>query len=243
MTSLARAKRYLAQKASRLALAVVPLAALAVSTPQAKAIPAGPLLTGGDCTVSGGLGSFTGSCDTAQVNATGGDGSLNWIEMFGSGSLLNSDGSGGFLNFNAGDDALSTVIPSGQIPVGWGFSISPVNPDLEPSLNWMVTFSIFTSGGSGSFTQSGSALAGSNVRGSGAIVFASSQDVIGWRAVLDTNTGGNAFGYSINIPGKKSLDLNQQTAAPEPASLLLLAPGLGALLFLRRKKRSSEKNS
>jgi hypothetical protein len=45
--------------------------------------------------------------------------------------------------------------------------------------------------------------------------------------------------YEIDIPGGSTLDLNPNPATtPEPSTLLLTIPGVGALLLLRRKKRS-----
>ena len=63
--------------------------------------------------------------------------------------------------------------------------------------------------------------------------------VTGYTISLDTKSPANTgTDYEVIIPGAGTLDLNPQTAVPEPSTLLLTIPGAGALLLLRCKKRS-----
>lgn len=239
MNSLERARQFLAQKASRLALAIVPLAALAISTPSAKARPittSGSFASNpGDCFVTG--TGAAGSCGTSIAGAVGGNTNLNWIAMFGSGNAV---GSGDTLDFSA-DAPGSGTLPAGSVPVAWDFTVNQLTSQ-DPTVDWNVAFRIVmsTTGSPYSFTQSGSASTGSVVSGTGSIIIPSGGSLVSFIMDLNTSASGGGFPYGINIPGGATLDLNP---APEPASLLLIAPGLGALLFLRRKKRQSEKNS
>lgn len=238
MNSLERARQFLSQKASRLALAIVPLAALAISTPSAKAgsitATSGSFATIPDgCAVSG--TGATGSCATIWEGPVGGNSNINWVAMAGNGS---TDGTLTFTDGNSG----SGTLPAGSVPVSWLFDVNNLAVQ-DPTVNWTVTFSINTGSGSISFSQSGSASTGSVVSGSGSIDNPSLTELFTWSMSLSTAPSGGSFPYSIVIPGLATMDLNPVSSVPEPASLLLIAPGLGALLYLRRRKRQSEKNS
>lgn len=246
MNSLDRAKHFIAQKASRLALAAIPLAALAVSALPARAtiIVGATFNPSTSCVVTG---SGSGTCEIYQNSAIGGDSSGNWVALAGSGSQFNR--SGGSLDFSASGSA-SGILPAGTLPVAWDFSINPLDVCVSESkasaqtlcalaldsldVNWNVSYQLLLNSGSLSFSQSGSGAIGSLVKGSGAITIPTGEDVVGYSIDLDTNAD---FSYGINIPGNASIDLNPQlTSVPEPSTLLLV-PGAAALLFLRRKKR------
>jgi hypothetical protein len=234
MNSLERAKHFLARKASRLALAVVPLAAVAVSTPSAKA--AAILNNSGGCDVTTG----TGSCGI-DIFSSGGNNHLNVASLFTSGAAVASgsalDFSGGLTSGGANGGTLN-----GKVPVSWDFDI--IQAATSRTVDWTITFTLYGSGGSvvSTFSKSGSAASSSGsgtlVAGSGNLPSPSGSNIYGYSITLDTETASGKGSYSINIPADASLDLNPDTSTPEPSTLLLTIPGIGALLLLRRKKRS-----
>jgi hypothetical protein len=238
MSSLERAKRFLAEKTSRLALSVVPLAALAVSAVPAHAevtFNVGSGSGNGNCSVSASfMGS--GSCSSFQQSATGGNVFANWVAIQGNGSM--SSASGGSIDFAVNSGGASGVLASGTIPISWDFLL---DSSSSGSVAWSVLFRVsFSGGGSDSFSMSGSTsltgLSSVEVVGSGAITIGTGGSVDGYAIALDTNTFGTGIPYSVDIPDG-SLDLNSPAPAPEPATLFLV-PAAGALLFLRRKKRN-----
>ena len=232
MDSLQRAKKFLARKASKLALTVVPLAALAISVPHARA--SGVTLSfGSNCAFSGGFSS-SGSCATTQQGTAGGDSNMNWIALNGSG---HSDFSGGSIKFLANGSG-SGVLASGSVPVSWDFSIT--SGTVDPTVNWTVLFElIFSGGGTSSFHTSGSASVTTTptVIQSGGAISTSGGTVTGYELQLTASDSVGAGGYTLVIPGSATLDLNPEVAAvPEPSSLLVIGAA-GALMILRRRKK------
>jgi len=222
MNSLDRAKHFLAQKASRLALTVVPLAALAIASPPARANVV--LSSGDNCVVNG-----SGSCATSQQSATGGNPGINWIGMTGSGAPSLVSGSGYFLGFSASGSA-SGSLAAGTIPVSWDFNI---NAATDPTVNWRVFYELLLpSGGFANFTTSGSAATGKTVEGDGSIRFPGG--TVDSYIIQLTATSADPF--TITIPGSATLDLNP-SPVPEPSSLLMISAA-GAWMILRRKKRA-----
>lgn len=232
MTSLERAKHFLAKKASRLALAVVPIAAVAISTSSAKA---GAVLPSNDgCFVVG--SSTSGSCSSFQQGAVGGNSQMNWIAMAGSGIMDGS--SGGSMTFVVSGSAATGSITSGSIPVAWDFSLTDVD-GVNPSVTWTVTFTaliLTPTFETETFTLNGTApTGGAPITGSGSFMVPGGT-VDGYVIELQTSSSGE---FGVSIPGESTLDFNVGSTAssvPEPATLLL-APSAGVLLFLRRKRR------
>jgi PEP-CTERM motif len=236
MNSLERAKRFVAEKASRLALTVVPLAALAVSAVPAKAATLNP----STCTAFATSGSA--SCSTIQVNPVGQNPQLNWIAFGGSGSAP----FGGSINFGiSGGTADGGSISAGTVPVSWDFFIDPVMVTLKPGplvtsveVSWSVFFNLNLDNTSfPSFSMSGSAPLGSEVTGSG-LISVSGGSVNGYTMSLSTSS---SLSYSVSVPLLTSVDLNPGTPAgvPEPSTLLLMIPGLAGALILRRRKKTA----
>lgn len=236
MNSLERAQRFLAEKASRLALSVLPLAALAVSAVPAHANTTFNVGSGsglGNCSAFSSSGSA--SCNSFQQNSVGGDPNANWVAMGGSGSMVSF--SGGSMSFGISGGGASGSLGAGTVPVSWDFFLTN-RSSSGGTVNWDVFFEVSFSGGefpnyslSGSTVLSGSGT--TEVTGSNAITIPGG-NVTGYEINLFTvSSGGSAIPFSVDIPGDSSLDLN--TGVPEPSSLLLVAAG--GLLFLRRKKR------
>jgi hypothetical protein len=236
MSSLQRAQQFLARKASRLALAIVPLAALTISAPPAKA---GAILAPGTCVVSGASG-VSGSCSSSQISSIGGNNQLNWIALAGSGSV--SSEFGGTATFTASGSANSGSISAGSVPVSWNFTLTDAENGSFVDWTVMYTLDVLPSGGSlqeytytnNNFSDTGTTP--TPVTGSASLAIPTGGDVEGWEIELETFSNGTT--YSVNVPAGSTLDLNPQASgAPEPATLFLI-PAAGALLFLRRKKRS-----
>lgn len=234
MNSLERAKRFLAQKASRLALTMLPLAALALSTSPAKA---SATLASGVCAVTDGLGTCT---DTTATG--GGNTGLNTIEVSTIEPAFSNINTLDFLSLGAASGSAS-----GEVPVSWDFVL--LNAPADPTVSWNITFTLRNgTGGSAQlyqFTQTGSgstSALGTVVSGSGFISIPSGggNDLTAWAINLNSNS---PFGfdtdtnYSIDIPADATLVLNSpaNSSVPEPSTLLLMLPG--AALLLRRKKR------
>jgi hypothetical protein len=221
MSSLERAKQFLAQKATRLALGVVPLAALAVSAVPAQASTI--FQTGETCSVVG-----SGTCSVSQTGAVGGNPQANWVALTGSGTSTSSSGSQ-ILDFDAiGTDA--GTLTAGSVPVYWNFTL---NPSSGSTVYWTVEETInFSSGGFTEIIVDGNSSAPGQVTGTDSITIFGAIDVTGYEIQLNTN---GSTPYTVNIPAG-SLDLNPG-GVPEPATLILVA-GAGALLLLRRKKKA-----
>jgi len=233
MSSLERAKRFVAQKAWRLALVVVPLAALTVSTGSAKATTL-TFNPGSNCFASG--DGETGSCQTVQEAATGGNPAANWVAM--TGSATQSSSSGGAVNFTVSGSTNNGTIGAGTIPVAWNFSFGQVSV-TDPTVNWTLLFQLEGSVGA-YFETSGSTSTGDTVTGNGVITIPTSGTVSLYLINLLTSSSGE---YTLTVPGSATLDLNPLAPAgvPEPATLFLLGPAAGALLLLRRRKSSTPK--
>jgi hypothetical protein len=221
VNSLERAKLFLAKKASRLALAVLPLAAIAVPA------HAGSFSAGG-C----GLMTGSGSCTVSQASSTGGNSQANWLQMFGSGWAQSS---GGWMaEFFASGGASGSL--SGNVPVSWDFSVNNV---LDPTVDWSVDFEVFYNmSGSQSiqtaeFSQSGSGSTPFSASGSGLLSLPNGAMLNGYSMDLFTSSSG---AFTVDIPENLTMDLNPASGVPEPSTILLVSAGGAALLWRRRKK-------
>jgi hypothetical protein len=235
MSSLDRAKKFLASKARTLALAVVPLAA-ATST-----IEAAPLqLSASGCQVNS-IGSFSsGFCTTSSVNPGGVDG-INWIQIFGDGYAYSfSGGSFGiqFSAFGSGDGGDS---PSGLMPLAWDFTISDAFDTQD--ISYYLSFEFFDNN-SGSYFHSESGSGLGRVTGKYSLAIPNS-GIISWSVnlVVQGTTMNGEFSegssFFVDIPEGTTIDLNPVDATvPEPSSLLLALPG-GAYILLRRRRKQA----
>lgn len=250
MNLLERAKVFVAAKAAKIALIVVPLAALtAIAVPAKAGAVAGVGFSPAACTVTTG----SGTCAESQASATGGDSLANWVQLYSIGSLT-PNGSGTLVvgvNGNAGGSFGGT---QPAFPISWdffinnsghsvpnGFGVNAVNG----TVHWDLLFQVLTSSGgiygpisdpSGNDSSSGSTEIKGNTTFS--IPFLGNP-VTGYKIQL-TTTDSVGDTYTVTIPGGATLDLNPlaTTATPEPSSLPFAAFGLLGLLFRRRKKRS-----
>ena len=133
MTLLERAKRFLAQKASRLAVVVVPLAAVALSSSPAKA---------GSITLTSGSGCVLDVC-TVSTGTGGGYSGMNSIDLSTSGSVTAFHIGDYQLDFSANGGVTGgsgSISPGTEIPVSWDFVL--LNPQLDPTVTWNITFSL-----------------------------------------------------------------------------------------------------
>lgn len=233
MNLLERAKGYVAAKASKIALTVVPLAALAAIAVPAHAVSvSGATFSPTSCVVSVG----SGSCSDDQASAIGGNTSANWLELFTNGVVF-PGGINEEVQLSVSGSA-SGFFSSGQnIPVAWDFFISGPSGG---SVNWDVLFQVFTRSGSFSVDPSNTANipnggAPTEVNGSSSL-FVGSSSITGYGIQL-TVTDPNFDSYGVSVPGGGTIDFNP-SSVPEPSSIALAVSGILGLLVRRRKKRS-----
>lgn len=230
MTSLDRAKRFLASKATKLALTIVPLAALTVSTPAAKA---SGTFSSGSCSVIQGAG----VCQLQQAGLEGGDSGFNWLEVFTT-SAASPSGSN-TVELKATGSASGTFGTNEVLPLSWDFFVS--SSGGSGAFTWnLVDQLTFTAGGpialnvgnSGSFNQ--------EINGSSSVTNLGDPLTLAGYSIDLTVTGSNS-NFFVNIPGASTLDLNpaQQSATPEPTTMILTGGALvGAALLSRRRKKN-----
>jgi hypothetical protein len=221
MNSLMRAQRFIAQKATRLATVIVPLAALAVS-----AIPAhaDATFSSGSCTATP-----VGNCSTFSQAPSGSVG-VSGLATASSAQTVEFDATG----------AASGTVESGLIPVAWDFRVLPFGSGGgAATVDWTVTFTVDVDPGTGpvspapSFTESGATLTGNEVIGSGGIAVPAGTP-LDWTATLKTSS---ASPYVVT--GGELLQIDtQMNAVPEPATAFLIPLSAGALLFMRRRKKA-----
>lgn len=231
MFGLQKAQRSIGQRAARQALTVVPALALAFCVTPAKA---GILFFqfdgGASCSFSAGI-TGTGSCSDTQASPVGGDTNGNWVSLSGSGSAPE----GGSLTFSiTGGSAAGSILAGAEIPVAWDFAIQPLVSGDTPTVSYTLTFDICVQPDSScvysTYSTSGSSGVGT-VTGTNEINVSTSGIVASYD-MSATFTSSTRFG--IDIPGGASLDMN--TAAPEPATLLMV-PAAGLWFFVRRRFR------
>jgi hypothetical protein len=218
---LTQAKQFISKKASKLAMAAVPLAVLAVAVPAKATVVV--LDSGADnC-----FAENPGSC-VLTTSPTGGNTFMNQVTLTGTATT-----SGGFASLgNSGSGTSNGGLLSGNVPVFWDFTIT----GNSGPVGWSVFFDLNYSGGDDFFSLSGST-AGGEVTGSGSISVPTAINVISYGIGISANGSGS---FTLSAP----LVLNStQSSAPEPGSLLLMGAGGAALLIGRRKKRTRTRAS
>lgn len=226
MTSLARAKEFLARKAAKLALTIVPLAALTAITPPAA--HAGVIFSVDNCVAT--TLTHSGGCTAAIQGLPGADSEFPWVSVFG--SIVDNVGTSSMLDAT-GSASGSTV--GGDIPVSWLFSLLSTK---SGTADWNVSATLWDTDNDvlGFFFASGSTGFNSTVSGSGTMTV-SPGDVGSWEFSVSANENSGNFTYTLKVPGNASIDFNPQET-PEPSSLLLGLTGGGALLLLLRRKKA-----
>jgi hypothetical protein len=238
VTSIERAKQFLAGKAKTTALIILPLAAAAVQA------HAGTITfsysPGAGSFISSGLGSTITSFINGVPFPTG-------ISLNGSGSFLMTVGGVGGGGSTCADlcagpaafDSGAGVFPVDSIPVTYDFSVQDSNND---PLAWEVRVCMFTSGG-GSACNSGAGVTPTKqtVTGGFNISGLLGKTLQFWSADLDVNFAANSTfsandTVDINVPADTSIDIGPLgLPAPEPGTGWLMA-GAAALLAGFRKR-------
>jgi hypothetical protein len=230
MTSLDRARRYLSNKTTAIAIVAVPLASVAIP-PSATA---GSLtLSSFNCiqSTSGGGGTTVSDCNATQLPA--GTNDVLGVKMFGSGTVTDPFSGYSDLLFTTQGDASGTF--AGDVPVSYDFTITNSDPDTV--LSWDVYFAAFTTSAG---TQSGDAngtTTGGEITGSFNVPLNGTFD--GFVLHLDVNENaapGDSF--TVDIPDN-SIDVNNaaEVATPEPRLGLFAAALLGSFGWARHRLR------
>jgi len=238
MNSLDRARKFIGNKAAKLALGIVPLAALTTITPPAAHAGSINFSTSSGCSVQEGTGN---TCGLTSI-PVGGDPNANWIQLYTSGSissvtLIEGQGPDPIVKLEGYGSASGTA--SGDtIPIAWDFTTTQTSGSSGGTMNWSVDFSVSGSGlgSNASFTTSGSGVSFGEITGSNSIFLAAGGTLSSWSMTVDVTSPSDNF--TLNVPGAKTLDLNSTASTPEPASLLLAGAGGAFLLFLRKRKRA-----
>ncbi len=248
MTSLDKAKRFLADKTRAIALAALPLAALvAISATPAKATIVGINLnfgSPGNCVVAStpGNGSVAGTCTAASISQPSGP---NGLKIYtGSDPLFNvitstlNPGSGEAFGAILSTTGLLTGTYFGSLPIAYDFTtksganpLTGINFVLQISLNNGVNYQTLASLPSTTL---------SHTTGTGSLTLAGSY---GTNYILQaifqyTNTSypGSVPSFTVFVP-TNSLDVNPALSSiPEPSAFFLVIPGLGVLALARRKR-------
>jgi len=234
MTSLDRAKRFLAARTAKLALTAIPLA-MAIPAALGQTGTAGfSFNTSSGCSVSPG----SGSCSAGQVSSTGGNPLGNWVDIFTNGVVSPS---GGGLTIATNQGASGSVTTDESIPVSWDFTLSQIPPTNPPPLQttfseadtFDVSLEWFVNGDEVLKEDLGN-LSGGTYMGASSFTISGGTTFSSYRLAMVLTNDTN---YNLDVPGGTSMDLNSVTATPEPASFLLTGAGLLGLLrrFRRRK--------
>lgn len=238
MTSLDRAKRFLAARTAKLALTAIPLA-VAIPAAFGQGTTGFNFNTSSGCSVTSG----TGSCNVEQLSSTGGNPLGNWVDVYTNG--LVSPSSGSLILVTNSANASGSFASDETIPVAWDFTLSPIprgeqaqttfsttgTPDVP--LEWFVN-------GSPTLTQNLGSLSGGTYTGASSFTISGGTTLSSYQIAMVLT---NDFNYNLSVPEGTSIDLNSVAASPEPASFLLAGAGLFGLLhrFRRRKTPASHR--
>jgi MYXO-CTERM domain-containing protein len=218
LTSLERAKKFLSLRVTKLAMAAMPLAAVALSVTPAKASNVNTFNPTA-CNVNTG----SGSCFQATAAQQGGDPNASWLQVWS--NLIYS--SAGNVVVSASGTYVGDGFVAGEIiPLSWDFQTSGTG-----TFNWSLSL-WFSDGSHGAgYSGGGTGPAGAEIRGSSQIIVPTGISGNGTYNVDLFVNGVN----SVTVPGGGTLDLNP---TPEPASGLLAGLGMAAAWLLRRRRKA-----
>jgi hypothetical protein len=236
MNLLEFSRRFLLKKTRALVLTAAPLAVVA-----AGAIPAqaGVVFSFGNCALHTLADTTSGGCSGSTVG-TQPNGS-NGLHLTGDATGFSTLSSLGVMDLVMDWTGTATGTPGDALPLSWNFtptvgttSVTDVNSQTDSTgLTFALTFRF-----NGSLTNSASnsrLTSGVPVTGSDSVTLNSA--VTSWEVILavtDTVATSNTT-LRIQVPDS-SVDINN--SVPEPASVLLIAPGLAYLVLRRRRKQA-----
>jgi hypothetical protein len=231
LTSIERAARYLKKLGPKAALAIVPLAVVAVPA------NAGVVFTGTDHAI-GGSPAFGGNLVSSSFGGSALPGtSVQGFRASGGAVFSFGSGVGVTLIFSASGGG-SGAFGSATNPGAWNFTFASSRTQF---VNWEVDYTVdglITTATTGSSTSNPSVNAGViTVNGGAPITVDSGGTLSNWSdQVKLTWTGNNSGTMTLNVNG---LDISgQDAAAPEPSTMLLTLPLAGFWLLSRRRRKA-----
>jgi hypothetical protein len=239
MTSLDRAKRFLASKARTLALTAVPLATLVAVAPPAKAGPV--VFNTGTCSATAtGSSSVSGTPSCGNSLLVTMPNGANGLHLNGNVSAISNSGGTSFGAVLDWSGAANSGSFTGSMPVTWNFTVgfTPAGIAATPIATYSWTLDFWFNTRSIHLQETGSGAVSAPFQGSDSVPF-NNTFVFNWEAQLTaTRTSVNSGEtLSLTVPNS-SVDINPAVAVPEPASLLLMTSGLGYILWRKRRRQT-----
>lgn len=240
MSSLEKARQFAARKLTKLALAVVPLAAMVVSEGSAKATPLTFNPSSSGSFYGGDFGTFFSSGSTFGSNSiTASNPNATAVTIFGSQNIFQSGGGQISYSFGASGTASGVFDDAvGPIPYSYDFTLDSQFP--ADTLSWILTLNFDSTQVVNLSGLRNNGQLSQQFTGSGFIAPTNSTiSSYRFQLTVSLNTPSDSY-VNIYIPAGTSLDLNfaPTSAVPEPGSAVLLVSAAGGILLLRRRKKS-----
>ena len=199
---------------------------------------------------------YEGTCNITQAATQGGNTALDWVQISGEADDYNVDTEG--LTEQAGmiisGNAIGTLATATTIPISWDFTVTggagcpiPTEPSNCDDVTWTISVSITTSGGNGYYSTYGSLGTTADdtlVQGSALLTIPAGTftDEPEWDVEIGVGGVFSNTPIEINIPSDSTFDLNPvlPASAPEPGTIGLTGGAVLALIFYRKRARSTD---
>ncbi len=241
MTAVERAKRFLKDKSRAIAMTAIPLSALVAISAPAKA---DIVFNTGGCQVSATNGTLSGG-SACTLNGLPASNGITGLKLSGSGTVTAPNSGAGITLFFGNSGGTASGAFTGNIPIDFAFSATDSNNNL---IDWTLEF-LFNGPSSGSFSVNSSTLGFNPISGSGTVSGSGLISAVNavanssWFLQLMVNVDNpgtnvaNGETLSVTVP-TGSIDINGQSAVPEPSTWSMIATAAAGLLFWRRRNKS-----